>query len=265
MSVEMWNCHSSPLDVSNNLSGYCISNLVLVSAFGICMCIYVLVFPDIFLLVDCFNWALIGHIEKSRVHSVLWQFQMGEGDISFPYIFLLVDHFKWALIGDIGQWRVDSVLWQFSMGGGDISFPYIFLLVDHFKWALIGDIGQWRVDSVLWQFWMGGGGYFLSLYILISWPFRMGSHWWHRTAKSWLSALAVLNGGRGNISLYIPISWPFQMGSHWQHWTAKSWLNALAVLNGGGGIIISFTWVNLKIWACFKFCSCFTELFHFYK
>ena len=35
------------------------------------------------------------------------------------------------------------------------------------------------------------------------------------------------------ISLHILISWPFRMGSHWQHWTAKSWLTALAVLNGG--------------------------------
>ena len=97
-------CHSSPLDVSNNLSGYCISNLVLVSASCICMCIYALVFPYIFLLVDCFEWALIGHIEKCRVHSVLWQFQMGGGSIisfTFPYIFLLVDCFKWALIGHI--------------------------------------------------------------------------------------------------------------------------------------------------------------------
>ena len=31
----------------------------------------------------------------------------------FPYIFLLVDCFEWALIGNIGQRRVDSVLWQF--------------------------------------------------------------------------------------------------------------------------------------------------------
>ena len=36
-------------------------------------------FHYIFLLVDCFKWALIGHIEKQRVHSVLWQFQRGEG------------------------------------------------------------------------------------------------------------------------------------------------------------------------------------------
>ena len=32
---------------------------------------YYLTFPYIFLLVDCFEWALIGHIEQWRVHSVL--------------------------------------------------------------------------------------------------------------------------------------------------------------------------------------------------
>ena len=72
----------------------------------------------------------------------------------------------------------------------------------------------------------------ISLYILISWPFRMGSHWWHWTAKSWLSALAVLNGGRrifsyifllvdhfkwaliGNIGQWRvdSVLWQFQMG-----------------------------------------------------
>ena len=34
------------------------------SAFGIYMFIYELVFPYIFLLVDCFKWALIGDIEQ---------------------------------------------------------------------------------------------------------------------------------------------------------------------------------------------------------
>ena len=151
----MWNCHSSPLDVSNNLSGYCISNLVLVSAFGICMCIYALASPYIFLLVDSFEWALIGHIEKCRVHSVLWQFWMGGGSIvsfTFPYIFLLVDCFEWTLIGHIEKHRFHSVLWQFWMGGGSIvsfTFPYIFLLVDCFEWALIGHIEKQRVHSVL--------------------------------------------------------------------------------------------------------------------
>ena len=234
------------------------------------------------LISDCFEWALIGHIGKCRVYS--GSFKWGEGDISCPYIFLLVDCFEWVLIGGIGQQRVDSVLWQFQMGGGGIIgrgiivslsalvFPYIFLLVDHFEWVLIDHIGQCRVHSVLWQFWRGEGD--ISLYILISWLFQMGSHWSHWKVQSSLCALAVSNGGRGDISLYILISWLFWMGSHWSHWkvqsllwqfqmggggyflslyiliswlfwmgsywwhwTAKSWLSALAVLNGGRGII----------------------------
>ena len=59
---------------------------------------------------------------------MLWQFQMGGGGYFLPYIFLLVDHFEWALIGDIGQRRVDSVLWQFQMGGGGI-FPSLYILI----------------------------------------------------------------------------------------------------------------------------------------
>ena len=39
--------------------------------------LYALVFPYIFLLFDCFKWALIDRIVKCKVHSVLWQFQMG--------------------------------------------------------------------------------------------------------------------------------------------------------------------------------------------
>ena len=38
-----------------------------------------LVFPYIFLLFDCFEWALIDRIVKCKVHSVLWQFQVGGG------------------------------------------------------------------------------------------------------------------------------------------------------------------------------------------
>ena len=34
------------------------------SAFGVYIFIYALAFPYIFLLVDCFEWALIGHIEQ---------------------------------------------------------------------------------------------------------------------------------------------------------------------------------------------------------
>ena len=77
--------------------------------------LYALVFPYIFLLFDCFEWALIDRIEKCRGHSALWQFQMGG---SITYIFLLFDCFKWALIDRIEKCRGHSVLWQFQMGGG---------------------------------------------------------------------------------------------------------------------------------------------------
>ena len=46
--------------------------------------VYALVFPYIFLLVDCFEWALIGDIEKHRGHSVLWQFRMGGQSSDLP-------------------------------------------------------------------------------------------------------------------------------------------------------------------------------------
>ena len=91
-----------------------------------------LTFPYIFLLVDCFEWALTGHTEKRRVHSVLWQSRMG------------------------GRESIVSFTWV------KLTFPYIFLLVDCFKWALIGHIEKRRVHSVLWQFWMGGRGFIIS-------------------------------------------------------------------------------------------------------
>ena len=47
------------------------------SAFGVCIFIYALVCPYISFLVDCFEWAFIYIIEQRKVHSVLWQFQMG--------------------------------------------------------------------------------------------------------------------------------------------------------------------------------------------
>ena len=54
-----------------------------------------------------------------------------------------------------------------------------------------------------------------------------------------------------DISLYLPISWLFRMCSHWLHWKAKSSLWALTVLNGGGGIIVSFPYIFLLV-DCFK-------------
>ena len=80
--------------------------------------LYVLLFPYIFLLFNCFEWALIDHIEKCRGHSALWQFQMGG---SITYIFLLFDCFKWALIDCIEKRRGHSALWQFQMGGRGVN------------------------------------------------------------------------------------------------------------------------------------------------
>ena len=153
MSVAMSDCHSWPLDVSNNLSGYFISNSVVVTSCVITGQVHL-------------PLALTDNIEQWRVHSVLCQFQLGGPSafsiymfiyaLVFPYIFLLVVCFKCALIDHIEQQRVHSVLWQFQMGGvywkfypGETDFSYIFLLVDCFKWALIGHIEQQRVHSVL--------------------------------------------------------------------------------------------------------------------
>ena len=45
--------------------------------------LYPLVFPYIFLLFDCFKWALIDRIVKCKFLSVLWQFQPGGVNLKF--------------------------------------------------------------------------------------------------------------------------------------------------------------------------------------
>ena len=112
-----------------------------------------MVFSYIFLLFDCFEWVLIDCIEKRRVHSDLWQFQMGRGIIiSFPYIFLLVDCFKLAVSNGGVHLPLVSTCFLYAL-----VFPYIFLLFDCFEWALIDHIEKRRGHSVLWQFQMGRG------------------------------------------------------------------------------------------------------------
>ena len=74
-----------------------------------------LVFPYIFLLFDCFEWALIDRIVKCKVHSLLWQFQVGGGKSSdlptgislyIPIVF-----------------HISSLSFLYAL-----VFPYIFLL-----------------------------------------------------------------------------------------------------------------------------------------
>ena len=63
--------------------------------------LYALVFPYIFLLFDCFEWALIDHIVKCKVHSVVWQFQWGGVNLKFylgkSEIYKAVYHFQLLL------------------------------------------------------------------------------------------------------------------------------------------------------------------------
>ena len=142
-----------------------------------------------------------------------------------------------------------------------LTFPYIFLLVDCFKWALIGDIEKWRVHSVLWQFQMGGYHKFylgktdFSLYFLISWLFRMGSHWWHWKVESSLCALAVSSGGDIIIFTWEKLTFPciFLLVDCFK-WALIGDIEKLRVHSvlwqfQMGGSIVSFTLVNLKIWA----------------
>ena len=92
-----------------------------------------LVFPYIFLLFDCFKWALIDRIVKCKVHSVLWQFQVGGNLKIYP-----------------GKSENELLVLN------TLVFPYIFLLFDCFEWVLIDHIVKCKVHSVVWQFWGGG-------------------------------------------------------------------------------------------------------------
>ena len=80
--------------------------------------LYALVFPYIFLLFDSFEWVLIDHIEKHRVHSALWQFQMGGGReggfISFTQVNLKI----WAHL------PFDALLPRTSL---DVDIIYLFI------------------------------------------------------------------------------------------------------------------------------------------
>ena len=117
--------------------------------------IHLVPFLYIFLLVDCFRWALIDCIEKWRVHSGLWQFQTSGVYhkihlVTFLYIFLLVACSKWALIDCIEKWRVHSDLCQFQLGVYHkihlVTFLYIFL------WVVKIDPGGYIVRFTWWHF-----------------------------------------------------------------------------------------------------------------
>ena len=151
--------------------------------------------------------------------------------ISFPYIFLLVDCFKWALIDCIQKWRVYSELWQFQMGGIIVSFTQVNLTIwAHFALASQADLpgraenlrnvncsccGSVVLGGHIIRFiWCHTD---IALYLPISWLFRMGAHWLHWKVKSSLWALAVSQGG--SICLWYlhvcSIHWYFLISSYY--------------------------------------------------
>ena len=134
-----------------------------------------------------------------------------------------------------------------------------FLISWLFQRALIDHIEQQRGHSVLWQFQMGGGHHLsLSHQLTVSngfslmawihtelthfhWQFYMGG----RTSPVTFLSMTVLNG----FSLTV---WIRAELTHF-HWQFHA-----------GGRTSAKVGLSAKL-SSFKFCSCFTELFHFLK
>ena len=112
-----------------------------------------------FLLFDCFKWVLIDRIIKCRLHSMLWQFQMG-GSICLWYLHVFSMHW-YFLISSIILPLVSTCLLYVLL------FPYVFLLFDCFEWVLIDHIEKCRGHSALWQFQMGGPSLISSYYLTV--------------------------------------------------------------------------------------------------
>ena len=163
--------------------------------------LYALVFPYIFLLFDCFEWALIDHIVKCKVHLVLWQFQ--GGGVNLQIYLGKSEHellFLYALV-----------------------FPYIFLLFDCFKWALIDDMVKCKVHSVLWQFQLGGVNLKMISYFSLHWYFLIYSY--YLTVSNGLS-LTVLKGVEVS---QCSGSFKWGRGVNWQIYPKSAFLSSLAI------------------------------------
>ena len=74
-------------------------------------------FPYIFLLVDCFKWALIGHIEKCRVHSAL---VVSNGGVYHKFYFSLYFLISWLfwMGSHWSHWKVKSSLCPLAVLNG---------------------------------------------------------------------------------------------------------------------------------------------------
>ena len=104
--------------------------------------IHLVTFLYIFLLVDCFKWALIDRIEKWRVHSELCQFPMGGYIVRFTWWHFFISSYELTVSNELSLTGLKSE--EFTLSSGSfkckihlVTFLYIFLWVDCFKWALI--------------------------------------------------------------------------------------------------------------------------------
>ena len=108
--------------------------------------------------------------------------------VSFPYIFLLFDCFKWALIDCIIKCRLHSMLWQFQMGRGSICLWYLhvcsmhcYFLISSYYLTVSNGHSLTALKSV--EVTQHSGSFkwgVCHLYLPIIWLFWMGTHWPYR-------------------------------------------------------------------------------------
>ena len=167
--------------------------------------LYALVFPYIFLLFDCFKWALIDCTEKRRGHSELWQFQMVGGSIclwclhvfSMHWYFLIFSYYLTVSNGfSLTVWKHIAVTFSSSSLklGGTIClwhlYPYIYWYFLIFSNKLTVSNGfsltVWKRVAVTFSSssfkWGGPSAFGISMFSL-QWYFLISSYY-----------LTVLNG-----------------------------------------------------------------------
>ena len=140
MSVDMWNCHSWPLDISNNLSEYFMSNSVHMH---------------------------LNNFEQWRGHSVVCQMWLG-GPSAFGYHEQdwTVKRSLCCLLNVTGGGYIITFTWV------KLTFPYMFLLVDfslYFPISWLFWMGShwshWTAKSSLCPLAVSNGGVYCKFYL----------------------------------------------------------------------------------------------------
>ena len=132
--VTMWNCHSWPLDVSNNISGDCISNLVLVSTFDH-LYVYICTGNSLYFLISWLFW-MGSHwwhwtrkislcalaVLNGGVHHKFWPLGKTDFSLYFPINWLFQIAIPLVTIVT-AIWVCFCDHWQFQMGGLSVLPP----------------------------------------------------------------------------------------------------------------------------------------------